>query len=503
MFNHSRLLTILLISIFFLFHMMTPRVFGQSPIKKPNVSGQFYNSGPKQLAQEIQNYITKASVQTEKKVDIVIVPHAGYVYSGHVAAYGFKAVKEHTYSTVVILAPSHFYGFDGISIWEKGGFETPLGVVEVDEAFSKKLLSKHEKFTFDPRAFEREHALEVEIPFLQEIFKNFKIVPVVMGQPTLQVLDQFAAALQELIGEREDVLIVVSTDLSHYHDDTTARKMDNNAMEAIKSLKAEEIYKECHLRTTMEMCGCVPVTAAVLFANKKGLKQVDVLKYANSGDVSGDYDRVVGYTSVVISKGNGSASSSNAGSALSQNQKKRLIEIAQTTLEHFLSTGQVLAVEEKDPRLSETEGAFVTLSKNGRLRGCIGNVLGSGPLYLTVRDMAIASASRDPRFKPVEANELAEMEIEVSVLSKPRRVKNADEIELGKHGVIVSQGPFHQGLFLPQVAEETGWTKEQFLSQLCVQKAGLSADAWKDPKTELEVFTADVFSESDFESPHP
>jgi len=154
-----------------------------------------------------------------------------------------------------------------------------------------------------------------------------------------------------------------------------------------------------------------------------------------------------------------------------------------------------------DARLSEAEGAFVTLHKGGQLRGCIGNIIGQKPLYLTVRDMAIAAASSDPRFRPVSKAELPDLEIEISVLSKPWKAKSADEIQMGVHGVIVSRGWMQRGVFLPQVATETGWNREEFLSQLCAQKAGLPADAWKDPKTTLEIFTATVFSEQDIEQP--
>jgi AmmeMemoRadiSam system protein A len=160
-------------------------------------------------------------------------------------------------------------------------------------------------------------------------------------------------------------------------------------------------------------------------------------------------------------------------------------------------TGKKYSVESNDARLSSEEGAFVTIRKKGYLRGCIGNIIGRRPLYVTVRDMAISAASSDPRFPPVEVEELDDLEVEVSVLSKPRVIKDVEEIQLGVHGVIVSQGPFHSGVFLPQVAEETQWTKEEFLSQLCAQKAQLPADAWKNPKTKIEIFTAEVFSEKD------
>jgi len=491
------------IGLFFL-SIMSSSAFSDPKIKQPNVSGQFYDANPTRLSSNIDEYFSQASVApSEKHIDILIAPHAGYVYSGGVAAFGFKAASQQKYSTVVILAPSHFLEFDGISIWEEGGFQTPLGVVDVDDVFTKKLIAANAKFSFIEQAFASEHSLEVEIPFLQKTFNDFKIVPVIMGQPSLPLLEDFAAALKETIGDRKDVLIVVSTDLSHYHDDAFARKMDQHTIEAVKNLQAEQVWKECRLRT-MEMCGCVPVTAALLYAKQKGLSDVEILRYANSGDVSGDTDRVVGYTSIVFYGNHNNPDKTvekkeytQEASSLTFDQKKQLVTIARKTIEEYVRTGKKFEVQATDDRLSWEEGAFVTIHKKGNLRGCIGNIIGQKPLYLTVRDMAIASAAKDPRFPPVKPEELDSIEVEVSVLSKPWVIKNVDEIQLGVHGVIVSQGPYHSGVFLPQVAEDTQWTKEEFLSQLCSQKANLPPDAWKDPNTKIEIFTADVFDEKD------
>lgn len=486
----------------FLFYVMTPQASGDSKIKQPNVSGQFYEADANRLSADIDQFFAEASVTpSEKHIDVLIAPHAGYIYSGGVAAYGFKAASRQDYKTIVVLAPSHYVDLDGISIWNEGGFKTPLGVVQVDDVFAQKLIEQGEKFVFAPQAFNREHSLEVEIPFIQKTFKDFKIVPIVMGQPSYQVLEDFAEALFKTVGDRQDVLVVVSTDLSHFHEDAIARKMDRRTIEAVKNLKTDQLWKECQLRT-MEMCGFVPVITALLYAKKKGLTDVDVLHYANSGDISGDMDRVVGYVSIVIYGKNGqqeglTQETSKDKATLSAGQRKKLINIARATIEEYLKTGKELNVNETDERLLREEGAFVTLRKAGQLRGCIGNIIGRKPLYLTVRDMAISSATQDSRFSPVQLGELDDIDIEVSVLSRPKVIRDVDEIELGTHGVIVSQGPRHSGVFLPQVATETGWTKEEFLSQLCSQKAQLPADAWRDPKTKIEIFTAEVFSEKD------
>ena len=467
-----------------------------SMIKEPNVAGGFYSADPKELSDTIDAYEQSAgSVPTDRKVLIAIAPHAGYPYSGPVAAYDFKAIARNQYKTVIIIGPSHYFPFEGISIWRSGGFKTPLGTVPVDEDFAQALLKESPQFQFLPNVFEREHSVEVEIPFLQKTFKDIRIVPILMGNPDPQVCRDLAVALDRLIGQREDVLILISSDMSHYYTYDVANRMDALALKAIVAIDPK-IFFEGVISRKFEMCGFVPVTTALILARLRGIKHVEVLDHANSGDTSGDKSRVVGYSSIIFySDLLGQKASEDEGvAALNQAQKNKLLTIARNTMENFVKTGKTLEVKTTDARLNAIEGAFVTLTKQGALRGCIGNIIGQEPLYETVRDMAVSAASRDPRFSPVTAAELKDIHLEISVLSKPRRVKDASEIQLGKHGVIVSNGE-HQGVFLPQVATETGWSKEEFLSKLCSQKAGLAADAWKDPNTALYVFTADVFSE--------
>lgn len=178
-------------------------------------------------------------------------------------------------------------------------------------------------------------------------------------------------------------------------------------------------------------------------------------------------------------------------------QRKRLLSIARETIKKYLSTGgEFFEVEETDELFNKEMGAFVTLHKKGQLRGCIGNIIGKGPLYLTIRNMAIQSATQDPRFSSVKENELDDIDIEISVLSEPQKVDNADSIVMGKHGVIVRHG-WSSGVFLPQVATEIGWSKEEFMNTLCTQKAGISPNAWKTGQADIYIFTAEVFGEKD------
>ncbi|MCB9757472.1 MAG: AmmeMemoRadiSam system protein B [Candidatus Omnitrophica bacterium] len=464
-------------------------------IKLPNVSGQFYDADPKKLSQNLEAYLKDAdTVAVEDDVQIVIAPHAGYVYSGPVAGYSFKAASQKQFKTIVILAPSHFYGFAGASVWSQGGFQTPLGTVAVDEEFAQKLSAVDQQFAFDAQAYQKEHSLEVEIPFLQKTFMDFKIVPVILGQMSYASCQKLAVALDQLIGKRSDVLVVVSSDMSHYHQGAAARAMDAITLASIEKLDAAVLYQQCRMGK-MEMCGFVPVTTALLLAQSRGL-QAKVLKYAHSGDITGDNSRVVGYSSVIFYKSHlsGQETKGNAVSVLNLEQKKQLLTLARQTIENYVTEHKVKNIQIDDARLSYPQGAFVTIHKNGQLRGCIGHIVSDEPLQKTVRDMAIAAATQDPRFSAVRAEELKSIDLEISVLSRPWRIKDIGEIQMGVHGVIISKGRAH-GVFLPQVATETQWSKEKFLSELCSQKANLPANCWQDPATHIEIFTADVFGE--------
>ncbi len=476
---------------------MCVNAYSQEFIKKPNVSGQFYPADPKKLSFLLDNFLDEANTEPfDEKIEVIVSPHAGYIYSGPVAGYGYKAASRQHYSTIIILAPSHFVGFRGISVWPKGKFETPLGSIDVDQVFTQKIIDAQENASFMPQAFAREHSLEVQIPFLQEVFKEFKIVPIIFGQLSYEECERLAMTLNQLVGKNNDVLIVASTDMSHYHDSKTAKEMDHKVIELVKTFKAKALWQNCH-DGALELCGFGPTTTAIIYAKQRSLS-FSVLNYADSGDITGDKKAVVGYFSAVFYKEEKDKNSKDRTMFLSEEQKKRLLEIAKQTINEYVKNEKTLEFSEKDSRLLEEEGAFVTIHKSGKLRGCIGNILGRGPLYETVRDMAVASSTQDPRFPRVQEKELKDLEIEISVLSKPWRVNSVDEIEVGTHGVIVSKGLFNKGLFLPQVATEQRWNRDQFLSNLCAHKAGLPPDAWKDPSVTLEAFTAQVFSEKDF-----
>jgi len=462
-------------------------------IKQPNVAGAFYPDNPGELSQMLDTFLNLAQPEpVQGNIFALILPHAGYGYSGSIATWGYKLIQGKSYKTVVVIGPSHYYGFKGVSVYPDGVFLTPLGDLIVDSEFTQQLLNKDDEIFFEPLAFAKEHSVEVQLPFLQKTLSNFKIVPIVMGDCSLSTCQKLANLLKQAIGQRQDVLVVASTDMYHGYDYQEAQIIDNLTLSYLKNMDAGGLYNGLR-EGKLQLCGGFPAVSTLILAKDLGHNKLKVLNQTNSALVTGKKMKgtwTVGYASCVIDK-------EGEVAMLNKNQRKRLLEIARKSIETYLATGKKLELTETDPLLLKKMGAFVTLHKNSQLRGCIGNLISEGPLSLTVRDMAVESAVGDPRFPPVASEELKDIEIEISALSPLERIDNPDKIQLGLHGVLIRRG-FSSGVFLPQVATETGWSKEEFLANLCAHKAGLSPDAWKDKSTEIYIFTAEVFSETSY-----
>ncbi len=468
----------------------------EGPIREPAVAGQFYPADKTELSAMVDKYLADVKdigYPSHKYVQALIVPHAGYVYSGWVAAYGYKAVSLSTSSrpikTVVLIGNSHQEYFEGVSVYPEGYFKTPLGNVEIDKEFAKKLMDTNDKIYFRESAHEKEHSLEVQLPFLQKTLKNFKIVPIILGnQPG--AADILINALKGLIDE--NTLIVASSDLSHYPKYKDAQYSDNKVIEAILSGKRENLRKtisdlEKENIPNLQTCVCGHDAIEVVMALMEG-KKAQLLKSANSGDVDiGNKSQVVGYAAIVFSD-------EKTDDELGSVEQKKLLGIARQTVETYIKTGKSPEVSNNLPALEKHLGAFVTLKKHEELRGCIGRFQPDIPLYQVVIQMAIAAATEDTRFSPVSESELKDLEYEISVLSPLAKVDSWKDVEIGKHGVEIVQG-IRRGVFLPQVAAENNWDRDTFLSILCTQKAGLPADCYKDPETSIYVFTAQVFRE--------
>ena len=479
-------------------------------VQRPVVAGQFYPQDKDTLQRLIDTYIDNADTDpVGGRLVALIVPHAGYPYSGSVAGYGFKLLKGRSIKTVVIIAPSHRYGFKGLAVLDKDYYQTPLGDAAIDRDVTKRLLGFDPRIQYHPQAFAAEHAAEVEIPFLQSTLKDFKIVVILTGMPDYDTCTLLRDSLSKVLANREDILLVISSDMSHYHPDAEARDIDQQTIAAVEGFDPEALFlKLSGMPAQDSPCGGTGMVGAMMAARNLGADSIKVLRYATSGDVTNDRSAVVGYFCAaiykrsygddvsVVAKDARIEKENDMAGLLTKAQKRRLLEIARTTLESYIKEGVVPQIKEDDPILNKKMGAFVTLHKNGQLRGCIGNMIGQAPLCATISNMAIASSTQDPRFQPVTPQELKDIDIEISVLSPMEKIDSPDKIIMGKHGVMVQSG-YRSGIYLPQVATETGWSREQFMSSLCMHKAGLPADAWKQGGCDIYIFSAEVFGEKE------
>ena len=272
-------------------------------IREPAASGMFYPANPKALARDVGLYLEQASPPEIKgEIKGLIVPHAGYVYSGAVAAWGYKALLKRSYDTVIVIAPSHRSYFEGVAIQEQGGYRMPLGVVNIDEEFAAALLKGRGVVQSNIHAHQGEHALEVQLPFLQVVLKDFQLVPLVMGAQDVALCEALASALFQAMREStKQFLVVGSTDLSHYYPYTHALELDGEVGRNLNNLDVQGLIRGLG-SNTCEACGAGPMITTMMVSQKLGANVSKVLKYANSGDVSGDKASVVGYLSAVLYK---------------------------------------------------------------------------------------------------------------------------------------------------------------------------------------------------------
>ncbi len=480
-------------------------------IRKSAIAGSWYPGESSSLKKLISKYLDEApkqKVPKNKSVCALIVPHAGYAYSGKCAAYSFKQLQDiRKIKRVFVLAPSHRAWFTGASITSADAYETPLGLAEIDKELVKK-LRKNPLVTEVPNAHIDEHSLEIQIPFLQVVLKDFKLVPIVIGDVNYEQAKALGKLIAENIGPND--IIVASGDFTHFGAAFNYTPFSSNIAERLTELDlglADIILKkdvkgifDYKNKTGITCCG-VKVFAVLAAALPKTAVGEQLLYY-KSGDMDKSYEHSVSYVSAVfyenINKDQKKIMKEEKQiepeeTVLTKEEKQTLLKIARDTLtSHVTGKGKPdLKNYVLTDRLKEKTGAFVTLHKNGQLRGCIGYIQGVAPLAETVRENACNASTEDPRFPKVQPSELEDIDIEVSVMSPLRKISSPDEVVAGKHGVILKKG-YNQGVFLPQVATEQGWNRETFLKQLGL-KAGLDTDAYK--TAELLVFTAEVFGE--------
>ena len=468
--------------------------------RQPAVAGQFYPANREELNSTLKQLFVKAIPSKNiKDVIAVISPHAGYVFSGKVAASAFNqidAAKE--YENIFVMASSHQISFDGASIYSQGNFITPLGTVKVNTILANKLIKENSVFSNRADAHTREHSLEVQLPFLQyRLKKNFAIIPIVLGTQSPETCQRIAEILRPYLNRKN--LFVISTDFSHYPDYDNAKSIDKATADAILSNSPENLlrlladYEQKGIpNLATNLCGWTSVLTLLFMTQENPDIVFSHIQYKNSGDSEyGEKNRVVGYNAIVVSL---NEKKSHTEFKLGDRDKKDLLAIARKTVEQYVNSRKKPEIDESklSQALKTNCGAFVTLKKHGDLRGCIGRFDASEPLYKVVQDMAIASSTEDHRFNPVEPDEIPQVEIEISVLTPMRRINSINEIQMGEHGIYIRKG-YRSGTFLPQVATETRWTKEEFLGHCAQDKAGIGWDGWKD--AEIFIYEALVFGE--------
>lgn len=461
--------------------LLMPTLCLAADVKQPDMAGLFYPSDGAELRELVDGLISKAAEPPSIRGRLValVAPHAGYGYSGHVAAHAYRALKGRGIKTVIIMASAHKADFAGASVYARGAFRTPLGDAPIDEGAAASLMDGNSGVRFNPDAYKGEHSIEVHLPFLQRsLAPGFRIVPVLMGRMDVAAYDSLAESITKL-AEREGVLLIASTDLSHYHSYDKALSMDSLVTVALERI-SESSLKQALSSGSAELCGAYPTLMAIQVARRVGATRAALYKYANSGDVTGDKASVVGY-----------ASAGFYIDPLTAEDKAELLALARKAITEALNNARLIDDIPRSPRLMADGAAFVSINREGRLRGCIGHAYAAVPLYASVVENAVKAAIADPRFPPMSQDELPGMRIEISILSTPTPIDPKD-VEVGRHGLIIMKAGA-TGLLLPQVPKEQGWNRQAYLEQVGI-KAGLPADAWKGG-ARLLGFTADVFGE--------
>jgi len=418
---------------------------------------------------------------------MLIVPHAGTKFSGPVAGYAYKTIAEQDYQRVIILGPTHHLELEAIAVSSYEAWRTPLGEVDLDEANAG--LVDEELFVENDAAFMSENSVEVQIPFIQALYPEATIVPLAVGQLNQDQRVAAAEKISELLDGQ--TLLLISSDLSHYLTAEEAEEIDAETIELIVEGNQEDMLE-------IDACGREAILIGNFIATERGWS-AGLLEYQHTGQVTGDDSRVIGYPAIAYhveepeTEGDDADVGNDTRKGVSQDHQDYLLDLARTTIETYITEGTVYEPEEpEDEFLLQESGAFVTLSIDQELRGCIGHTVAQEALYLAVRDNAIAAATNDVRFEAVTEDELDQIDIEVSVLTDPESVSLLS-IQAGLDGVILTSGTDRSATYLPSVWESLSDPIE-FMESLS-EKAGLDSDAWLNEGTVFERYRVNAFTE--------
>lgn len=458
-------------------------------------SGRFYDPDPKRLKQTIQlllegaqNMQPKNASRKGEKLYGIITPHAGYAYSGTVTASAFLELKDiEPRKKVFLIGSSHYMDFDGASVYNQGNYTTPLGNIQVDLDLANHLINNSENFRYEKDAHNREHCLKVLLPFLQHLWKDkFEAIPIIIGTQSESRCKLIANDLRPWF--KPENLFIISSDLSHYPSYSNANLVDKKTTDAVISanpkilldqLEKNKEWGIANLATSM--CGWTSVLTLMYLAEGLEDARFSKILYQNSGDSDyyGDKKRVVGYQSLAIYD-----SKTQPSFILTEPEKQTLLELAHSAIALHLqvSPKRVKGYGDVSDNLNIETGAFVSIYKNKQLMGCIGQFQAKGKaLAQVVREVAVSAAFQDNRFPNVEARDLNNIHLEISVLSPLKEISSLNEIVLGKHGILIQKG-LKSGTYLPEVAIKAGWGVEELVQRCSADKAKIGKDGWKNAK---------------------
>ena len=463
-------------------------------IREPVWAGQFYPADPERLKSVLGQL---CAIDSESAADYskngplraLVLPHAGYSYSGPVAGYASLVLEHGRYDRVILIGPDHNIGFQGGVISDVQSYQTPLGQILLDPA-AARLRQQYDFFSANSDSDAREHSLEVILPFLQILLGDFRLIPIVLGPVDVS---KVASAIDPLLDAR--TLLVISSDLSHYLPESQAQEHDEQTIKGLLALDSGP------LRLANSACGRYGLEV-MLSLGRRHQWQPRLLHYGTSADGGGDRRRVVGYAAVAFFDKEKNMSEEGM---LTPEEGETLVLLARRTIAESLGhrvdeLPEAVRQQLGDPALQEQGAAFVTLTKKGALRGCIGSITAHRSLLNDVKANARNAAFHDPRFQPLGEKEYAELDIEVSVLTPPRKLEYHDAEDLIRKlrpkvdGVILGDGS-HTATFLPQVWEQLP-DPEQFLTRLCL-KGGLAGDAWRRNKLEVQIYQVQHFSDQE------
>jgi AmmeMemoRadiSam system protein B/AmmeMemoRadiSam system protein A len=418
--------------------------------REPVVAGSFYPGSAKELRALIKTMVDELTVKEE--VIGYYAPHAGYIYSGPVVGAVVSRVKPA--DTYIIMGPSHTGMGAPFSIMTEGSWRTPLGEVEIDSVLGKKILAGSNYLKEDTLAHVGEHAIEVQLPFIQYFKHDFKLVPIILQHATGAIYKNIGKAIASTIKESgKQVVMVASGDMTHYESQKSARAKDMQAIEAILRLDAEELLSRVH-EINISMCGYAPASVLIFAAKELGAEKVELVKYQTSGDTTGDFSSVVGY----------------AGILFTAKKESPLVKLAHETVDLYITQGRVPAPKSLAPEMKGKAGVFVSIHKGKDLRGCIGTI---GPteenIAQEIIQNAISAATKDPRFPPISTDELPELNYSVDILTEPEPVQGVYQLDPRKYGVIVESG-WRRGLLLPDLE---GVDSVDYQIEICRAKAGI------------------------------